>query len=464
MFSSKSLVAFVLMVLCVFSLLSLLAWNINNSYFYNYDFYYFVLLFLVGTFFSFLVNIKLDGCNVFFSGVLLYFFYSFFLKLIYILIYPEEVKSIRLFDFESIKLAIENNYSYALVFLFSLTITMFIIKSINFKNSFEQGVSKLRWFSYPIIVFFLCMKMLAHYYFGLGIPGVEPLVDIPIFGGVFAFFSRLGLFFIVNTLLFYSFIKSEDGSLKVFSSIMVLWYLFIDLSVGVKFSVIYEMVVLAYIAILLNQRGALNGKHITAILLGFIFVIYSFQYINYYRFALLHGYTGLSAIEFALNNSDANSLSFFHEMINRITGIENFLVTTIFMQSNASIYVTTLLTGEYARDFTENITGISDSINAVGSTQIGAIYVVSGGNYVLFFFLSVVILSSFSLISIFIFKSLKSFFGKKGKVLGELFSVILFVYFLFGSGNYLFFVKEFIVIFMSLTLVLNVFFKREKDA
>jgi hypothetical protein len=320
----------------------------------------------------------------------------------------------------------------------------------------------VRWVIYPLIVAFLFLKVITHYYFGMGIPGVEPSVNIPMIGGVIAFFSRLGLFFILNIFLFHSFIKNNDFLLKVFSSMAVVTYLLVDLSIGVKFSVIYEMIVLSYVVLLLLKKGTLNFKHIIVVFLGFLFVIHSFQYINYYRFALLHGYTGLSAIEFALSNNDANNLSFFHEMVNRITGVENFLITTLYTINNSASGIATLLTGEFASSFTESITGVSNSINAVGSTQIGAIYVVSGGNYLLFFVLSVTVLSLFSLGSLAIFKNLKTFLGNEGAVLGELFSIILFIYFLFGSGNYLFYIKEFIVVFISVSFTLNCFYKKRK--
>lgn len=460
MVSTKGYIKLISIILLSSLLLLAFSYGVNELDTYSYGVFYDVIVIFFLLFIGMVINSYNKNFQFFYSGILIYLAYAFIFKIIYLLYFPNEVKSIRQFGFDSVKISLGDKYIYVVYFVIAFLISMYLVKLKPSKKSKQQVDVRFTWMVYAFVSISLLLKGFMHFYLAMGIPGVESSYSIPLLGGVLTFYVRLALFFIVNTLLFYAFTKSTDSVLKFFSSLSVLIYLIVDLSIGVKFSIIYEMFILTYLSYILFRQGRLRKHHFVVIFSLFLFVITSFKYINYYRFALLHGYSGFAAIDFAVSNNDANNLSFVHEMINRVTGVENYIVTTLFELDSSSFSTSDLLTGEFAKTFTETVTGVSDSINAVGSTQIGAIYVASFGNLMLFLFLSVLVLSVFSFLSISVFNRLQHYLGSEGKTLSEIFSIIMFVYFLFGSGNYTFFIKEFLITYLSLIVFIKLCFKR----
>lgn len=393
----------------------------------------------------FFTNMQQQPGKIVFTIIIAYFVFAYFLKSILIINWPFQIKSFSNVSYQEIREGLAEAYFYVSLFVLSFAFLMPLVKRwitrLQYPSNEFLVIDSFK--SVLFIILVLAVKFFSHYVFYIGVPGVEPKMVFPGVTGVLAFISRLGAFFIVNYYLIYAFIMDGRKKNKWLASLFVMSYVGMDLSIGVKFSIVYQMIVFGFIASSLFKDKKIKVPHFIMGSVFIVFALISFKYINYYRFGLLHGLSGLEALSFALNSSAAQEKYFVIEIANRITGVENFLVA---LQISKHVYgsmVDVLWNGALGKEITQSITGVADAVNAVGITQIGAVYIVAKGNPVFFlvlsFFYMLVSLLFFSTIFI---KTFGTSLEKDGFYFYEVFLAIFFIYFLFGSGGLWFFLKE----------------------
>lgn len=408
-----------------------------------------------------LLNSRYKKYEIYFRFIIYYLFFAFYVKFLYLATSFDDIKSFKMFESEVIYQVAGQVYGYALLFLFAFMLVLFMAKGLRLDTKRKRiRISNVKAFLFISVS--LVLKIISHYYFMLGLPGVEPQNTIPGVSGILAFYSRLGLFFVCNIYLIHAYLSQNNQAQRLQAALFVVAYILIDLSIGVKFSLVYQATLLGCLLFVLWRRRVLNIKATMVALMSLIFVLAIYKYINYYRFAMLYGLSGMDAVSFAINNADAQSLSVFSEILNRITGVENLFAGIILGAQLPLPGIGALFSGEFADVFTESITGVADAVNAVGASQATALYLVSGDNVLGFIFGAILIHAVFGLL----FNSLMKLGCRKILMFDEMdfsevFAAIFMFYFLFGSGNYIFYIKEIVVVFVSMLLFCIFARKRE---
>lgn len=394
---------------------------------------------------------KSNYLNIFKNTIVGYFFLSYLIKSIILLNNFELIKNLRSLSQVSVNSHLLDAFSISLFFILGLMVIpghfYFSKKGDNFRIDEQQPTSYHNFnIAFSICLLMLIIKIWVHYVLLLGIPGVQTQ-GIPIIGGVITYFVRMGGFALINILLFLS--LEANNRAKIFCS-LIICFLFctIDLSIGVKYSFVYQLY-MCFVLIMFSRNLSTKIKNnmTKGVSIFLVFFLLLYPYINYYRFALLSGKVGWDAIFDALGNEHAQSSSVFLELLNRIAGIEN-LIFALDKRSLLDASIFSLLNSEFSIKFTEAITGVSGAVNAVGATQVGLLSIIFKESYIAIFLTAILISVVLLSVVFFIIKA----FGKSHYVLACSISAIFVTYILFGTGNLVFYIKELVVMLLSIKI------------
>ncbi|WP_024589821.1 MULTISPECIES: O-antigen polymerase [unclassified Pseudoalteromonas] len=408
-----------------------------------YTFFFFVL---------FILNAVMPFKNMRLSGkiVIGYVFFAYVIKSLYVLFYTENVKAFNQISID----AVMSNYTLLLpkilIPALSLVIVIWITSSIKkralyFGQNFDLKMNKF----YLFIITVLLGKFFIHNYLGWGVPGVEPKNVIPGITGLLTFFVRFPLFCIVNVFFIFS-IQKKSRLYCSLSFFAISLYILIDLLNGSKYSLIYEVFFLIFALYYSFLLELVRSKTIFIFIAICIVILPIYKYINYIRFATMEGVDIITAIEVATINVDEKNITFLDEFINRINGIEHSIYGLLSNVSNFNFDLTSLFTDQLAVIYTESVTGIGGIVNSVGASQI-AVIILNSNNYIDSFLLSLVYFSlSFIILrKMFFYFTSKILFTKLQSLCLEVMFSLFYIYFLFGTGNFIFFLKEMVVITFS---------------
>lgn len=395
-------------------------------------------------------KIKLSSsyCGLFYAWFVGYLLFGFVVKTLFVFSMPDLFKSLRLLGFTSI---IVNTPSVQLsvnMLLIGVGAGMFAGLYL-FSNSLlkrKKPDSELkRSASRAVIYLIFCslvLKYIVHHVFKLGVPGLEASFSIPVVGGVVTYYVRLGLFAVINIVLIHSILCNRKSYIMTMLGLLFV-YLLIDLSVGVKFSIVYEIFILFIYWVLFKERTA--GFRIPIMFLFglVVFTAIFYKYISTMRFFLISGYGTSASLEYA-KIYGASELSFAVEVFNRLTGIENvypLLLSGVF-PSWSSIF-----DSSFAKLYTESVTGVVGAVNAIGSTQIGLLLkIIGAGNYV------GLVMGGGALGLLIMSLSHLGFYFARSKqflILLSPLTIVFSIYLLFGTGNMFFYFKEYIVFYSA---------------
>lgn len=400
--------------------------------------------------------------NIFKNTIIGYFALSYLIKGIILLNDFGLIKNLRSLSQFSVNNHLLDAFSVSFFFILGLMILPSLFyyskKGDYFRIDKRDTVSDYNFYLAIITcLMMLIIKVWVHYILLLGIPGVQTQ-GIPIIGGVITYFVRMGGFALINILLYIA-LEANSRSKIFYSLVICLLFCTIDLSIGVKYSFVYQLY-MCFILIMfsrsLSKRIKSNMFKGVSVFLVFFLLLY--PYINYYRFALLSGKVGWDAIFDALGNEHAQSSSVFLELLNRIAGIEN-LIFALDKRSLLDASIFSLLNSEFSIKFTEAITGVSGAVNAVGATQVGLLSIIFKDSYVEIF-LTAILISSVLLFVVFL---ITRAFGKSHYVLACSISAIFVTYILFGTGNLIFYLKELVVMLLAVKTFIYIVRIRRKD-
>lgn len=300
----------------------------------------------------------------------------------------------------------------------------------------------------------LLLKFVAYTILKIGIPGTEGNatgVNIPFVGGLTVFFVRNGLFLVVNALFLYSFLA--PGRFPLFVGISaVLVFVGLDISVGSKFSIIFQAFVsLMYYAGLEKNLGV-SAKRRRALRWFLIFIVAAilvgYKYVNYYRYATLSGSEGSAALQTALRSGE-NREGHLGAIVNRINGIDNIMLA-LAMKRGLNPNFGNLVNDEFTRVYTRAVTGLSSSNNANGATQFSLLYLINRSMSDTFFGMAL-----FGMIFAMISKFVQLIAGRSmfGQMLCGPIIAIAMINILFGAGDLIFAMKGLTVLLLTLFMI-----------
>jgi hypothetical protein len=229
--------------------------------------------------------------------------------------------------------------------------------------------------------------------YNLGVPGLEPeFLGVPYLAGFFTFIIDTGFIFTSSVLLFCGLVLGRPR-LMLFGFLLAFTNAVIDLRFGSKDTIVYQLVITAaYLVIAkrspISQKTDLRKTEkialISTVIIGLL-VVGIYKFLNFYRFALLEGFTEVSiadlstAIDVALSSDIAESKNSIMEIYNRITGLETF--ATVYSLSDklaVDAGLTAMIDGRVVANFTYYILGTDSAKTLFAVTQFGYNYL-SGG-------------------------------------------------------------------------------------
>lgn len=346
------------------------------------------------------------------------------------------------------------NISFQIILIFTILFYVSkLTKNINF------NFNKLIYINLKniliVVIFSLILKVIVHYYLGMGLPGIEPTTKLPIIGGLITFYSRFSLFAILNFYLLYSIIMNKKIHL-IFSFISILIFILIDMSIASKYSMFYQVFLFIIIYFITKKNYKLPKSYIIILIVFTVLLFITYKYINYYRFALINGYDFFEAINISLNSKEVKNESFLLSIFDRITGIEKVIFIEQFTNNINFININNFFTDTFTSKFTTFVTGVENKNNAIGATQIGFMYLyssISWENNLLVVFLYSLIYFTFGLFLLIIKNKI---YIKEDYYLISALLGIFGVYILFGAGNTIFFFKELIVFLFSILFIFKI--------
>jgi hypothetical protein len=399
-----------------------------------------------------------DYKNKFFALIVgWYIIFGYYFKPIIMFEYYKSIFSLETFTFNQyvnsyLEILPSTSFQSILIFML-LYIVSKSTKNIkfNFNRLVYINLKKLL----IVVILSLILKVIVHYYLGMGIPGVEPSTKIPIIGGLITFYSRFSLFAILNFYLLYAIIMNKKIHL-ISSFIAIIIFILIDMSIASKYSMFYQIFLFIIIYFITNNKYKLPKSYLVILVIFTFILFFTYKYINYYRYALIKGYDVVEAIGIALNSKVASSESFLLSIFDRITGIEKVIFIEQFTNKIKFITINNFFDDSFTVIFTNIITGIENKNNAVGATQIGFMYLfssISWENNLFVIFLYALMYFTFGLFLLIIKNRI--YIQEDYYLITSLLG-IFGIYVLFGSGNAIFFFKELIVLFFSILFIFKI--------
>ncbi|MEJ6496947.1 O-antigen polymerase [Pseudoalteromonas lipolytica] len=413
---------------------------------------YFTLFFFVFFFLNYLFpffNLRLSG-----KIILGYLFFAYVVKLLYVLAFTERVKA---FNQLSVDIVLDNLtvlLPEILLPTLGLVVVIWVFSSVSDKKSYSSCNFDIKMNKLFVFIFIVILaKFFIHNYLSWGVPGVEPKNVIPGITGLLTFFVRFPLFCIVNVYFIISIYK-KSRCYSFLSIMLILFYVLIDLLNGSKYSLIYEVFFLMFALYFAYKNSLIRLKSVCLFIIVASFVLPIYKYINYIRFATMDGAGIYQAIEVASINVNEKKVTFLDEFINRINGIEHSLYALNSNLSSSKFDLMSLLTDQMAVAYTESVTGVGGIVNSVGSSQV-AVIILNSNFYLDSLLLSICYFSlSFIVLRWMFFCFSKKITSNKIQALSlEVIFSLFYIYFLFGTGNFIFFLKEMLVISASFLLL-----------
>ena len=429
--------------------------TLNSLVSFDIDFYSRLLIFLSSSCIGFtliawsLIFARNSRLKILHNSMIIFSILGYLTKTILLLLDQSLLSVFKNYDHIHIQNYLPKAMSYSALYL----LTIFI--GINFaimhlpKTVFIRP-NKLKLSFSPSIFFFLLLlvlKVLVYYVLKMGLPGVIPVYEIPLIGGMLVFAVRIGLLFVINIFLFWSVYNKEDKKVVFLAVILTVMNFGIDASVGVKFSLIYQMYLYIIIFIVLEIYKKVSFKQYFLLVVLGTLVIFSYAHLNYYRFGLLRDLGPFESIVFALENKpETSNFAYIFDILERISGIENFLVTLINESNFSKVNSSGLLFDDVAKQYTEVYSGVEGAISASGSTQLSILYLVARENLIMFMCLAVLMFSAILTWFRLCFSKGLNWLGSPiGLSLYQAYLSIFAIYFSFGTGNMIFYIKESLV-------------------
>jgi hypothetical protein len=267
-------------------------------------------------------------------------------------------------------------------------------------------------------------------------------LGIPFATGVLAFLAGPVLFIVVNVNLFLQIKFKEVGAIVWLAFLFMFANVALDLLVGYKQAIVLQCVILAcYYFVLRDQMTPGSRKRLLILLLAFSALAFSvYNYVNYYRFAVLSGVGFASAVATAAVGASASNSSTVVEVVNRINGVDNFFAA-LSMSKGMSFSYQALYADELVRAFVGENLGDDSIATSFGLTQFGALYAVGG--------LPLLIVGGFALGYVMRFVARIAFRDViRSEVIALAYAPILALFFirvLFAGGELFLFAKELFV-------------------
>lgn len=378
-------------------------------------------------------------------------------KSLIILSTPYLIDSLVEYDAMAIVNASTTALYFAAIYVFILLMIFTLLTAVSRRNvGIDNQTFSIHYFvAYAVLLTLLSLKAFVYFIAKLGLPGVVPVFNIPLVGGAMVFMVRLGILFVINYFLLAA-VQQKNKRHIILIGLITLVNIAFDLSIGAKYSLVYQ--VYFYIVIWAVSVKKLNFKAwhyiLGALFVGFLPLLYA--HVNYYRFGLLRGFGVFESVAFAIEVTPTSTMfqSFF-EIIERITGIENFLITILNQQAFPQIGAMSLLGGEISEIYTEIYTGVQGATTATGSTQLSVLYLISNGKLENFMLLSFVFVASMTIFFV-------ACFGVPSRIdkyiinnpIHQAYVAIFFMYFSFGSGNAQFYIKESLMVSVTVTIAI----------
>lgn len=300
--------------------------------------------------------------------------------------------------------------------------------------------------------FMVVIKAIVQRFYNIGLPGVIPdQLPVPYLTGILAIAIGSCLILITNASFFFAMIMRER-ILVFLSATTVFANIFLDMSAGYKSSLIMEVVILSfYVPRFLEgkSRSTVYFTYIAFLGCGLV-TIFLFPYINYYRFAILGGEQGASAVDAAMYYVSTRESSSLVELVNRINGLDNFF-GALGLARGMRYPIEYIFDSGLNREFLGFVLGRDDLLTAFGLTQFGALYVVGGPTLLLAGSLLLGLL--IRLISRILLRGSIRFEGGFTAVAPVI--AAFWLKFLFASGDILLLGKELLLIWITVILLFS---------
>lgn len=382
--------------------------------------------------------------------LIFYLIFAYMLKMAYLLIFKEDVAVLKEVSESELVGVILNGLPRVMIALAALIAVLLLFKK---KESLIRVYGRAD--RYHAMLFVLCfslsLKYVVHIFLGWGVPGLEPENVVPGLTGVVTLYVRYPLFFILNLFFAIQVLKGARG--RVASAIfIIILYVLLDMYNGSKYSLIYESFFMVAFLLYLVREGLVRRRKLLLVLFVVSVTLPLYKYINYLRFATLDGEQLVQALSTAVQNVSEKEISLVGSLIARISGVEHSLFALSRGLVGVDVRLSALFTNELASLYTESVTGVSGIVNAVGASQI-ALIVSMTSSYLL---VAVVSFLYFGF-AFFLLRTMMEMALPKEilnnfvlyYVVETLFAIFL-VYFLFGTGNFVFYIKEVVVLFLAL--------------
>lgn len=347
-------------------------------------------------------------------------------------------------------------FSTILGFLTAICIFTYVVKKKpNPKSELRNKRVNVRIVLLVSICFFgLFFKLLINNILRWGLPGELPINVIPLLTGVSVFLASYGVLVFLSFYLYYSMVLSGSRRHLILSALFIMAYLTIDLANGSKYSIMFLLIIFGYIN---HQRVVKSGLNkarayiLTAF--GSIAVLSIYPYINYVRFARLRddSFTTYEKIDFALaNTQNTNPVA---EIMSRIASFESFSSALTFLNGLNIKFSDILFSDELIISFTQSVSGIKGAVNYFGTSQPAFIIGLLKGGKISSYLFSI----AFLLVILFTVNKLfiQGIHNRNVKAIGALIFSLVIIHLLFGTGNLIYFFKEFFVIGICLWILDN---------
>lgn len=289
------------------------------------------------------------------------------------------------------------------------------------------------------------LKVFAQSFFNIGLAGVRQMdLGIPYLTGIISLLTGPCIFMLVNITLFCALTLRKRSNI-----IIALLFVFMEVSLslvaGYKHQLVFELAILLIYILIFKELIPVRVRQkliIIFTLFGMILVVI-YPYVNYYRYALLQNHGLYESVQIALINGNASEKTFILEFLNRINGLENFLVALFYLEGKVN-GISFLFSTEISSAFKVFIYGdrAPDALTAFGLTQFSALYLSMGiGGLIIGPFL-------FSFISVRLYNAVLTS-KYLSPVIIKAFTPILAIFFvkvMLSGGGLLLFMKEFLVI------------------
>jgi|GEM_PF-4815717 len=395
-----------------------------------------------------------------------YLIFAYAFKLPYDLLFMDEIPVLRNLDINAIKASLSSIIPKTLLVVLAIQIAYHTTQKLNIKYSKKRAESKyevtnLRFSTIiSFAIFSLLTKAFVYHVLSWGIPGMTPINTIPVLTGVITLYIRMPIFAFLNVAMAF-FIASNNKPASKILALCVAFNVILDITVGAKYSLVYEAFFIACLFFRLRKGKPIPLVKTLTYSIFLILLLSQYKNINYLRFGLLDGMSIQEAAVRSVALAEEKDASTISGIINRINGIEHVL----FVGSDASYLPSpswdALWTSSYTTAYTEAATGVSDIVNAVGSNQIALLTLLIDSPILLF--PTALLYFTFCFLSFrFIFYLFEGSIAKQNEFLKfstELIFSIFTIYFIFATGNYIFYLKE-ILILSTVFIIIRLSSKR----